>query len=782
MIQLFVVLFATLSMVFSSPLQAQQVQQTSEQKRVAKIEIIANQLAPGSSFDANAVRARLKTKVGDFFNQADFNIDLKALHEEYRIVESSTETINQEIYITLKVWPKPLIKAITWVGNDKISTEKLEKELDVSVGSPFDEQTFNKAFHKLKAYYVKKGYFEAEMSFKPIFDPTVGEVDIEITIKEGRSGRIRELVFTGFTSDEEDDLVDMINTKTYNMFTSWFTDAGTYQAEVMERDKLLVLNFLHDRGFADASVEIKITEAPRPERIDVEITAQRGELYTCGEITFKGNKIFTDEQIEKHFTIRPGKPYSPEKVRETVHAITDFYGERGYIETTVSYEAHLQPGTLQYTLQFQINEGEQFRIGLLKIFGNSYTETRVILHECLMIPGEVFDIRKLKATEEKLQNIGYFKHVNVYAVKSPEKSVLGSNYRDVYIEVEETSTGHFSVFFGFSTLDSIFGGVEIIERNFSYKGSRNVLDKGPQSLRGGGEYARMRINIGSKMSSYLVSWTKPYFMDTPWIVGFDVEKSSNRRQSKDYEIDSLGLTTHATYPINAFLRTGWHYRVQDNTISVSPSVDPLIRQEAANSGVVSATGVSLAYDSTDHPSKPRKGFRSEIETEFAGLGGDFSFLGLAYVNSYYIPLHKQGILRFRADARFIQPLGSTTALNMPLGEKLYLGGETTVRGYRGYGIGPKFPNGDPRGGLTSALLSEEYRLSITKKIDVFAFLDAGSVSDKTYHFSMLRYSCGFGLCIEILDRIPITVGIGFPLNAADRSDIRRFFFSIGGHF
>ncbi len=94
----------------------------------------------------------------------------------------------------------------------------------------------------------------------------------------------------------------------------------------------------------------------------------------------------------------------------------------------------------------------------------------MILHECLLIPGEVFNVDKLKKSEERLTNVGYFKCVNVYIAQSNDQLGLECNYRDVHIEVEEQGTGHFGAFFGYSTAEDLFGGISITEKNFNYKG------------------------------------------------------------------------------------------------------------------------------------------------------------------------------------------------------------------------------------------------------------------------------------------------------------------------
>ncbi|MBN4067245.1 outer membrane protein assembly factor BamA [Simkania negevensis] len=767
--------------------------QQYEGKDVASVVVTVADLPADLSFDKTAFLSRMKTQAGHRFSQTDFDQDLKTLSKDYEGVSPKIVVKNDELYITLTVALKPMIRKILWRGNDHFKDYPLQKKLDIDQGVVYDREAFNEGFHKLRTHYVKKGFFEAQLNYKLIPLPGTNEVDVEITVEEGRSGRIKEILFQGFTKKEEDDLLSMIMTKEYNLFTSWVTHAGTYHEEMVEQDKYTIINFLQNEGYAAAKVEINIRDAKDKNRILVEVVAERGERYYFGPVTFAGNKVFDEAVIDSLIVAREGGVYSPDKVRDTVQNITNYYGERGYIETIVDYEASLEQGRPVYDVNLSIEEGKKFRVGLVRVFGNTSTQTPVILHETLLVPGEVFDIRKLKATEQRLRNIGYFENVNVYAVNPAEGQNVdiaalaglgeeGEEFRPVYIEVEETNTGSFSIFFGFSTLDSLFGGVEIVERNFNIRGINGLLSEGPIALRGGGEYMRLRFNVAKKNTQYLLSWTKPYFMDTQWTVGFDVEKSDSRQQSDDYALDSLSFSLHASHPINDYLSFSTHYRIKNTDVRVSDSASQALRDEANNDGVISAVGASIIYDSIDNPFSPRRGFRSQIEAEFAGLGGRSTFLSCGYLNTYYLPISSRGTLKYRADLRFLFPLGSTTPSRVPLGERFFLGGETTVRGYRGYIIGPKYSNGDPKGGITSLLLSEEYQHVLNHFVDAFVFFDVGTVTLEKGKLGALRASYGLGLRINIMNQIPLTLGYGVPLNAESRSDERKFFLSLGGRF
>lgn len=785
------ILYVLLALFIRNTLAAQSMQYENQLIEKLDIQVVS---PAGTSAEAEAVKARIKTREGDVFSQVVFDNDLKTLAKDYDRIVPMLQSIEGKMVITLKVWPKPTIRAIYWKGNQKVDSKTLQKELGITSCSVFDRLNFNKAFHKLKAFYVKKGFFEAELEYDVAFDAATNEVDLTIEINEGRSGRVKEIVFQNFTPEEEEEILENMLTKTHNFFLSWITDEGTYNEEAMQQDKFVILNYIQNRGYADAKVDVEICESEQNNRIMIYIRLTRGPLYHFGNLTLEGNAIFCKEDILQELTplTATGLAYSPEEIRLSIQNMMNYYGKRGYIDAIVNFEPSLQRcDDYVYDVHFTVEEGEQFRVGLVKVFGNCSTQTKVILHETLLVPGEVFNIDKLQKTEERLMNIGYFSHVNVYAVKSEGPCGLGGNYRDVHIEVEETGTGSFSAFGGFSNIESLFGGISISEKNFNYKGFSCVLRDGFRALRGGGEYASVTATIGTKSRSYVLSWTKPYFMDTQWSVGFDLDRSSTRYVSKDYEFNTFGGMLFASYQVNPFLKTTWHYRLKNTVVDISSKAkhtdedpDDSLRMQAKNSGLISAIGVSLSYDSTDNPQRPSTGFKSRLESEYAGVGGDHTFCGLAYLNSYYIPIDKKGVLKLRGDIKFVVPVGHTTEAKIPIDERLFLGGDDTPRGYRPYKLGPKFkPEDDPAGGTSLQFVSIEYKRRITKRLDAFVFCDSGHLDKKNFHFGRMNTSVGYGVCFKFLDSMPpLTLGMGYPIHPKSRGDVKKFFFTIGGKF
>jgi outer membrane protein assembly factor BamA len=127
-----------------------------EECRIADIDLQVEDLSTNTSFNPQVVLSKLKSKVGNIFSQADFDADLKTLVAEYDRVEPSIQVRDQQVYITLKMWPRPKVRSITWNGNKKIKTTALQKELGLKPNSVFNRQSFKSLLIKLKSITLKK--------------------------------------------------------------------------------------------------------------------------------------------------------------------------------------------------------------------------------------------------------------------------------------------------------------------------------------------------------------------------------------------------------------------------------------------------------------------------------------------------------------------------------------------------------------------------------------------------------------------------------------------------
>lgn len=790
---LFFILFAYIC----TPVAASEI--AAEGVKVERIDIEEMQMAPGSVFDANAVRSHLKTQVGVPFSQEDFDSDLKTLSEQFEKVEPSLQKMGDSLFLKLKIAVKPTIRQITWSGNQKVKLAALQKKLDVALYSAFDAQKFNQSFLKVKQYYVKEGFFEVQAEYEVVRIPESNQVDINISIQEGRSGHIQKIVMQGFEGEEKSEILKLINTKDYFPLTSWATGRGTYKEEMIEGDRLLILDYLQNRGFLNTTVNFKIEPIPNKKGIVLKIIADKGARFYFGDVSFEGNTLFTDAELEKIVPFKKGDPFSPELQRSTAQAIKDLYGRKGYIDAFSMPRTQTDLDTNTISLVFPISEGKQFRVGLIKIFGNKRTQDRVIRNETMpgLASGDIFNLPRLKKIEQRLLETDYFSQVNVYPVEPDKNSILSEDYRDVHIEVEEKNTGKLYLGMGVSSHEKLFGTIRVTEDNFNYKGIPHLFSDGLDAIRGGGENASIFTRISKMGQTYGLNWSKPYFNDTNWVVGFDITQSKLDSVNDKYKTRNFSFNLHAIYPINDFVFYRAHYRFSSPKIKLeNPEKASFeLRRDAKIKGRVSALGSSIIYNSTDSFYKPRKGFYSELMGEVAvkGVGSQQEFLHFSYSNKYYQPLTKKGTMIFGLDLEFVNPIHKTNYDSLAMSERLYLGGPMSVRGFEDQSIGPKYPvdpqapnmEKEARGGLSSTLFKVEYRHELTEKLDGFLFFDAGYVSERTMKFPSYRHlstSAGFGVNFEIFHRMPIILGFGFPIKKHPNQDVKKFFFTLGVTF
>jgi outer membrane protein insertion porin family len=791
-----------LSILFASATTPLVSAELYDDKRVSNIEVIID--SPNDpGIDPKPILSRMKTKEGDEFSQLTFDNDLKMLSEEYDRVDPVLKVKDGRVYIVLHIIPKPIIHKIEWSGNEQFKTSALQKELDIKPNTVFNRQEFNKAFNKVKEFYFKKGYFESQLSYslQPLSDSN--QVDILIEVREGRPGYVKKIVLNGFTKEEKSDLEEQMYLKKYNFLTSWITGTGTYRDEILEQDRMTILNYLHNKGYADARADIQLLDDPDSGKLIVEITAHRGQLFHFGTVQFSGNTLIPTEDLIKKSLVIEGGTFSPDKVRDTAQAIKDLYGQKGYIDASAQFETILKENEPIFDVDFVIDEGQQYKIGLVHIFGNTSTHNNVILRESLLVPGETFDSRKLKATQQRLEAVGYFKSVNVYAVRTADDAGLGENYRDVYIEVEETTTGNISLFMGFSSMDDVFGGIDLTERNFNIAGIGKALGGRISQLRGAGEFFHVRGTVGKKQNNILISWMNPYLNDSLWRLGVEVSRTFSELQ-KHVVVVTYGGSVYTSYPLSNFWSAGMRQRLRHSKddLSVHPrGTTPValasvvkVKDQLDQKGLVSAFSGNVSYDSTDNAFKPHRGWRSYFEAEVAGVGGSYDFAKFSYLNSIYFPLWSKGTLKLRGEFKYILPFGRTDRYHVPYSERFFLGGETTVRGYKPFLLGPvvmlrndqnQLESTDtPYGGLSSSLLSLEYNQEIFRMLDVFAFVDVGSLEFASFKISHIRPTTGLGVRIDIGNRTPIVVGYGYPLVKKDRHDGKwqKVFFSMGGQF
>ncbi len=724
------------------------------------------------------VRFQIKSKVGDKYSKETVTADEKRLIETgyFTNVTVSAQDVPGGIRLIFSFQEKPTLRAIIFTGNQKIPTKRLRKKIKLKSGEIFDEVELNEGIIEIADLYEKKGFYEASVDYKPEIDVEANEVTVEIIISEGRRVKIKKIEIVGNKNIEVRKIRRVMKTKRRSFF-SFLTGKGKLNPDILDEDLFRIKALYRIKGYLDIKiVDVKETplEKPEPEWIMLTITIDEGQQYKVGNIAIKGNVIFKTEEIAKRLILKKGDVLSAETAEKEKDQVRDFYQEKGYIDARIDamYVPTEQPDVLDVI--YNVTENREIKIGKIDIIGNIVTKDKVIRRELAVHPGEVYNSVKIRRSISRLRNLGYFSDVNIYTQQTPIEDV-----RDLVIEVKEQRTGQLLFGAGFSSIDKLVGSFEIVQSNFDIKNW--------PTLRGGGQKIRIKTDIGTKRKDLILSFIEPWLFDYRLLFGFDIYKHEKQYLSAVYEQETLGFDVKLGKELFRRTRGVLTYRRDRVEIFPEPEASELIQREAGKK-YVSSLRLDIIGDTRDNFLFPTKGIRSSISSTVAGgvLGGDRDFHREELRASAYLSIYKGHIIRFRGHIGSVEEFGDSE--DVPIFERFFLGGRTTVRGFEYRKVGPKDETGEPIGGKSSLFLSVEYNFPIINVFRGAVFYDTGNVWSDAYHYDLgdLRAGAGVGLriMIPVAGRaIPINLDYSWPI---DRDEFvgpsPRFDFLIGASF
>ncbi|NNJ75586.1 MAG: BamA/TamA family outer membrane protein, partial [Anderseniella sp.] len=122
-------------------------------------------------------------------------------------------------------------------------------------------------------------------------------------------------------------------------------------------------------------------------------------------------------------------------------------------------------------------------------------------------------------------------------------------------------------------------------------------------------------------------------------------------------------------------------RVEDASLAI---------RESEGTDIISKVGLTYVYSDLDHPSRPTSGFRSKVNVEVAGLGGDVEWARVDASAYYFMPLLFDGIvLKVEGNAGHIEAFPGGD--KVPILDRFFKGGDS-LRGFARSGIGPRQRN------------------------------------------------------------------------------------------
>lgn len=742
--------------------------------------ILAIQIDGLKRVQEQLVRNQLRSAVGDPYDPQTVKDDVALL---YRLGEFKSVTAEAElqpdgaVVLIYRVIEAAIIAEVQVVGNKVIPDQDLLAATRLVRGVPRDEFLIENAKRAIAALYRRRGHYLTTVS--------VDESELEETgilffrVIEGPRVKIRAIEFDGNQAFTYEQLHAEIKTRTaLPLFRRGELDEERLIDDVAALDK-----FYKDRGYLDVRVDRTVGLSPDNTEVKVTFLIVEGRQFTLRSIQTEPDplRVFARDQIAALMVIKPGDVYRRDKIRKSLQVLQDTYGLMSYLDVRIDASELRRGDKPQVDLLLQIDEGKQYRVGLVHVKGNFLTRDKVIRRHVRLHPGRPFDAREIGRSTDRIRQTRLFNDVHI-TVQDPDPD--DPEYRDVLVEVKEANTGsiNFGVAAGSDT--GVFGEFSVVQRNFDItdlpESLRELLSG--RAFRGAGQRFSMTFRPGAELFQYVVSLTEPYLFDTN--NSLRVSGSFRDRRFRRYDEQrvrlaaSLGRRLGDVWNIAANSR---FERVELDNIDPTAATDVF---DAAGPDDLTSLGLSLTRSTLRTITRPARGSRLEFSVDQVGaLGGSFNFTTASAEYTVFLSVHEDFLGR-KSILKLNSRVGYIFGGDAPIYERFLMGG----RSFRGFDFREVSPKGiradtgtrgiDPVGGRWLVFLGAQYEVPLIQEaLTGVVFLDTGTVTDDP-GFDKYRSSIGAGIRIYIpqFGPVPIAFDLAIPIEkqAGDRTQVLSF--------
>jgi len=726
------------------------------------------------------IRSHIRVKAGDPLMQVNIDEDIRTLYGTglFRQIHVEQANFPDGVDLIYNVVGKPRLTTIKFEGNKKYSEARLKKKLTSKEGEPLDERKLFTDAQEIQKFYQKAGYHLTTVRYVPAIDEQAGRGIVTFEVKESPKVKIERVEFEGAQAVPESKLKKVVKTRKRGFF-SWLTGKGRLKDDVLEDDREKLADFYKEKGYIDFDLKDVKVDSTGPKSVVVRFIFSEGRQYKVGEVGFKGNALYTTNELAAAVKMNVGETFTPKGLTKDLEALRDKYGEKGYIDAQVIpvKTPNIEKGTMD--VAYEIEERDKSYIEKIEIKGNTKTKDKVIRRELAVAPGEPFDMVRVKLSQKRLEGLNYFEKVDL----RPDPTDV-PNRKNLTVAVDEKNTGHFTIGAGFSSIDSILGFVEVTQGNFD-------LFKPPR-FEGGGQKMRIRATVGALRQDYIISFIEPWFLERKLALGVDLYHRELNYVSVNelYDERRTGVRLSLTRALGRDDLIGSvSYTIENvGVINVDQNNASQIIKDEAGNRIVSKVGASIAHDTRNHNLQPTAGHRVELFSEVAGgpLMGDTDYYKIELRGAQYIRGFWEGhVVEFSARGGSVERFGDST--RVPIFDRFFLGGLYSLRGYDYREVGPRDNTGEPIGGETYWFGSVEYTIPIVERIRFALFYDIGQVYGSSWSFNSDStkgekfYNDNWGVGIRLnLPIGPMRFDFGVPINADKYNDSSgKFQFGVG---
>lgn len=367
---------------------------------------------------------------------------------------------------------------------------------------------------KLAEHFIKKGKLDTEVSINESKDTSRqnNSIILEFVIDQKKRVKIEEISFedNGAFSDKKLKKKLKSTKQKGTLFKK-----SKYVEKDYEEDKEKLITFYNEKGYKNARILRDSVWRNEEGNLMIKLFVDEGQVFRYKNITWKGNTIYTEDQLNRILGILPGDVYNPKLLEQRLRFsqdgrdVSSLYLDEGYLSFNVDpVEKAVINDSIE--IEMSIYEGPQFTIGDVEIKGNDRTHDHVIRRTVRTLPGEKFSRSKIIRSQREIINLGYFNQENMN-IATPVNEAAGTV--DVVYTLEEKSSDQLELSAGYGGFSGLIGTLGVTFNNFSIK---NLKDRSTWSPLPQGDGQKFSVRVQSN-SRFFRSWNMS--LTEPWLGG-----------------------------------------------------------------------------------------------------------------------------------------------------------------------------------------------------------------------------------------------------------------------
>jgi outer membrane protein insertion porin family len=579
-----------------------------------------------------------------------------------------------------------------------------------------------------------------------------------------------------FSDSKIKDQMTLKENRWYNLFKK-----RRYSPKKAELDKIYIDSLYHVHGFLEIESEISMEESKK-NNCQVKVTISEGPQTRFDYITLKGGLPEFEEKSKKEMkSLKSGDPYNWSKLYETAFNIKTIYANNGYPYADV--QIVVSEGEQMYTsdVTFDVDEDKKVFFGGIRYEGLKFTRQNVARRELTIKVGELYSREKILDSQQRVYSTGIFSYVTLKAkevAKKPEKPdfVLRviekkPNYMGARVELAQNQP-------------QSVNQQEYLTVDFTGEwGNRNIAGT---SLKFGllGYYSFKVVPEIERLSNrYTLRFVVPWFLGTRTLLDLDGYYEPGVKSAvQKYRIESYGGNINFSREFGKYTKAWLTYSHQQVYIYDIPPEEIEIYKE--EQGINVRRRIILWGDKDTRSSIfiPLDGSYTQFYTQFVGgfLCGDNNLCKVLFAWARYNQLTRKKELNVLATRiKFGYADGLSLEDRVPTFDRFYMGGASTMRGYKENSMGPVDVKGDPSGGKVMILGNVEYRRALFWKFGFSLFVDTGNLWDEIKHVNLRDFKLTSGMGIQFFTPVgPLRLDYGRQIPVKKSPETGRFHLSI----